>query len=519
MNYNKILFTLVLFSGSCLSWAAETHPSNLRMPTIFSDHMVLQAGAQAPVWGWAKPGDDVVVTVAGQSQKTTVSADGTWRVSLKNLQVQKESQVMTVSSGNNTVTVQDVLIGEVWLASGQSNMGITVNRMDNFEQLKAKAGKPLLRIFKTKDVSEKTPQADCEGAWKVSSAGSVAQFSAVSFIFGNKLQEVLQSPVGIINASVGGSCIEAWIDTDTQRAIPALAPTFEWRQKQLDAYDAKAEEKRHQAALAKWEKEAASAKAAGKTPPRKPGSKLPGLIRATNVGGFFNALINPLIPYSISGVIWYQGESNAVPHLAPYYETQLHLLVNDWRARWGKELPFAWVQLPNLVRVESWVHIREAQLKSLDMPRTGMVVSIDLGQSRNLHPLNKDGIGHRLANWALGTVYGRNVPTSGPLYKGCKRRGSEIVLEFDHTDGGLRAKNEKLDGFVIAGDDRNWKAANAYIKENAVIVSSKDVSKPAAVRYAWADDPPCTLYNGAGLPASPFRTDEWPLAEKQTPRK
>jgi len=232
--------------------------------------------------------------------------------------------------------------------------------------------------------------------------------------------------------------------------------------------------------------------------------------RKGNVGGLFNGKIAPLIPYAIRGALWYQGEANSTPDKAPFYQAQLTLLVNDWRARWGYDFPFAWVQLPNFGGAgRDWPAVREAMLKTLALKDTGMAITIDIGEEKDIHPKNKQDVGRRLAAWALGTVYGQKVATSGPLPAGHQVRGSEVLLSFKHTDGGLVAKGGELKGFVVAGEDKQWKSARARIEGDKVIVSSADVKQPVAARYAWENWPTCNLYNGAGLPASPFRTDDW----------
>jgi len=509
-SFLAITLLLLAISASLVAVHARAAAAELRLPAIFSDHMVVQAGTPVPVWGWGEPGEQVKVTLAGQSLSARVAADGTWKVRFANLKPQSEPQTMTVT-GTRSLTVRDVLVGEVWLCSGQSNMAMTMNRAKDFEKERTTAHLPLIRMFIEGGLSTNTPQRDCTGSWVVCTPETVGRFSATAFFFGREIQRVQGGAVGLINAAVGGTYIEAWISEEAQRATPALAPSFELRDKLIAGYDREKVAAAYRETLEKWEIAAREAKAANKPEPRKPGDPFPRHLVDIDIGGLFNGRIAPLIPFALRGVIWYQGENNATPQRASLYETQLRLLVRDWRARWGAELPFAWVQLPNLVRVESWVHVREAQLKALDLPNTGMAVTIDVGESTNLHPPNKQDVGLRLAQWALGTVYGRKVASSGPLPAGHEIRGGEVVLRFRHTDGGLKAKDGELKSFVIAGEDRQWKPATARIDDDTVIVSSPDVPKPSAVRYAWADDPVCSLYNGAGLPASPFRTDDWPL--------
>ncbi|MEQ1862926.1 MAG: sialate O-acetylesterase, partial [Chthoniobacteraceae bacterium] len=340
---------------------------------------------------------------------------------------------------------------------------------------------PQISMFTVPGSRAESAQEDCRGTWVVCSPEMVGRFSAAAYFFGREIHRVQGGAVGLITSAVGGTLIESWISPEAQRATPALKDFFAQHGKLVAAFD----------------RTNATAK------------EISTHENITSVGGLFNGKIAPLIPYALRGVAWYQGESNASPERAPFYETQLRLLVRDWRAKWGGELPFAWVQLPNVKRTESWAHIREAQLKALDLPRTGMAITIDIGESRNLHPPNKQEVGRRLAQWALGDVYGRKVATSGPLIARHETRGSEIVLRFRHTDGGLVAKDGPLTGFIVAGENRAWTPASARIEGDTVIVSAPNVPRPIAVRYAWEADPICNLTNGAGLPASPFRTDDW----------
>lgn len=496
--------SLVLFlSLGSLAWA------DVKLPAIFSDHAVLQRDVSVPVWGWADPGEEVTVTVGTASKSTKADAAGKWRVNLEKLAA-ADGLTMTVK-GKNTLTISDVAVGEVWLGSGQSNMAMTVNRALNFEQEKAAANHPKIRMFTVRSGAARTPQEDCQGAWQVCTPETITGFSATLYFSGREIQKALGVPVGLINSSVGGTPIESWISEEAQRSSPALKSFFESQTKVEQSFDAEKAKAAYEKQLAAWKEAAKQAKAEGKPAPRAPRDPLALRERKGNVGGLFNGKIAPLIPYAVRGMLWYQGEANATPEKAPYYQHQLPLLVTDWRTRWGAELPFAWAQLPNFDRPGAdWPTIREAMLKTLALPKTGMGINIDIGEEKDIHPRNKQEAGRRLALWALGAVYGQKGATSGPLPAGHEVRGAEIVLKFSHTDGGLVAKDGELRGFVIAGGDRQWKPASARIDGGRVIVSSPEVAKPAAVRYAWENWPTCNLYNGAGLPASPFRTDDWP---------
>ena len=313
--------------------------------------------------------------------------------------------------------------------------------------------------------------------------------------------------MGLINSSVGGTPIESWISPEAQERSPKLKAALAAARQAEANIDPAAAKAKFDRDLAAWQAAAKAAKAAGKTQPKRPQD--PAVVRARkgNVGGLFNGKIAPLVPYAVRGVIWYQGEANTMPGKAELYQHQLPLLVQDWRTRWGQELPFAWVQLPNFKGAgRDWPTVREAMLKTLALPKTGMAITIDVGEENDIHPKNKQEVGHRLALWALGTVYGQSGATSGPLPAGSRRSDKGLELSFQHTDGGLVAKSGDLRGFEIAGADGAWKPAQATIAGDKVLVSSREVTVPTQARYAWTNFPDCNLYNGAGLPASPFRT-------------
>jgi len=486
--------TLLVVTSALLSLAA-TARADVKLPAIFGNHMVLQRDAAVPVWGTAAPGEEVTVAIAGQTASAKAGADGKWSVKLAKLAA-AGPHTLTVK-GKNTVTFSDVLVGEVWLGSGQSNMAMTVNRAKDYEQEQAAAKFPEIRMFTESSAAATTAQTEGKGEWVVCSPETVGRFSATAFFFGREIHRTLKVPVGLINSSVGGTPIESWIAPEGQKQAA----------KDFDPVKAKAKFEQDQA---KWKEAAKKAKAEGKPAPKAPRDPVALNERKGNVGGLFNGKIAPLIPYAIRGALWYQGEANSTPDKALFYHAQLTLLVNDWRARWGYDLPFAWVQLPNFGGAgRDWPAVREAMLKTLALKDTGMAITIDIGDEKDIHPKNKQDVGRRLAAWALGTVYGQKVATSGPMPAGHQVRGSEVLLSFKHTDGGLVAKGGELKGFVVAGEDKQWKSARARIEGDKVIVSSADVKQPVAARYAWENWPTCNLYNGAGLPASPFRTDDW----------
>ena len=509
-----------LFSIAAAVLLANVAPlrAEVSLPAIFSDHMVLQSDVAVPVWGWAEAGEQVTVSIAGQTKTATADASGAWSLKLDPLKA-GEALTLTVK-GKNSITVQDVVAGEVWLCSGQSNMAMTVNRAKNFDAEKTAATLPLIRQFREQSGGAATPQAKGQGKWELCSPETVGGFSATAYFFGLNLHKKLNVPVGLINSSVGGTPVEAWTSLDMQKSIPELKPMFEAHEKNAAAWDPAKAQETYEKQLAAYNAAAAKAKAAKKEvrgrPPRKPGDpksggKLP--------SSLFNGKISPLIPYAIRGAIWYQGEANARSvESGKLYAFQLAALVKDWRARWGEgDFPFAWVQLPNFkapqkepVEDDGWPSVRESMLKTLALPHTGMAIAMGAGEAGNIHPQNKQAVGLRLASWALADVYKKSgFAASGPLPAGSEIKGSEIVVTFSHTDGGLVAEGGELKGFAIAGADKKWVRATAKISGATVIVSSPDVKEPKAVRYAWANNPDCNLQNGEGLPASPFRTDDW----------
>jgi len=507
MKTSPLLLALAL-----LTTFAGTSSAAIKLPAIISDHAVLQRQTKVPIWGWAAPSEEITVTVAGQSQTTKAGADGKWRVDFKDL-TGAGPQTLTIKGASDTVTINDILIGEVWLGSGQSNMAFTVNRAIDFDKEKAAATTPEIRCFTERSDPSKTPQEEGKGTWVICSPDTVGSFSAALFFCGREIHKELKVPVGLINSSVGGTPIESWIAVSAQEATPELKGFAEAQAKAAAAVDPAVAKARYEKALAAWKEKVAAAKAEGKKPEgRAPQDPEVVLKKKGNIGGLFNGKINPLIPYAIRGALWYQGEANSAPGKSAFYQYQLPLLVKDWRARWGYEFPFAWVQLPNFTRGEGWCEVREAMLKTLALPKTGMAVTLDIGDPKNIHPTNKQEVGHRLALWALGAVYGKDVATSGPLPAGHEIKDNAVIVKFSHTNGGLIAKGGgDLKGFTLAGEDKQWHPAQAKIEGDKVTATSADVAHPTALRYAWQDNPDCNLFNGAGIPATQFRTDDWPL--------
>lgn len=491
--------------------------ADVRLPAVISDHMVLQQDIAAPIWGWADNGEEVTVSIAGQSKSVKADADGKWMVKLDKLTTGGPHELLV--KGKNTLKIADVLIGEVWLGSGQSNMAMTVSRSKDFEAEQAAANLPNIRMFRESSGPATEPQEGGNGKWEACSPESVGGFSATAYFFGRELHKTLKVPVGLINSSVGGTPIEAWTSMEVQEGLAELKPLFARWDNDTATYDPEKAKVAYDKQFAAWREVAKKAREDGRQPPRPPLPPVNPRKNSHHPAVLFNGKIAPLIPYAIRGAIWYQGESNANSARqgagAENYGLQLRTMIADWRGRWGQgDFPFAWVQLPLFhkeqtepVEETGWTTVREQMLKTLKVPNTGMAITLDLGEANDIHPKDKQGIGKRLALWAFAKVYHqKGVVASGPLPDGYEIVGEEVVLSFRYA-AGLKANGEELKGFAIAGADSKWLAAKARIDGDQVIVCHPDVKQPKEVRYAWADNPDANLVNGAGLPASPFRTD------------
>jgi sialate O-acetylesterase len=491
-----LLFTL-LASAAALQ-------ADVKLPAILSDHMLLQQQTPVRIWGWADPGEPVTVSFLGQKVSGKAGADGRWALFLKPLRAGQAGE-MTVA-GKNTITIQDVLVGEVWVGSGQSNMGFTMARVDRSEQEIAAANFPQIRLFSVKLQVADQPAEDTIGKWSLCAPDTVKTFSAVLFLFGREIHQTRKIPVGLINSSWGGTPAQSWTTRATLEADPALNFILDDWKVTLERYPAAKE--KHDQLLAKWKETAAEARKAGKTPPQAPRPPAgPG--HQNTPGGLYNAMISPIVNYAIRGAVWYQGEANASERHAAPYRRLFRTMIEDWRREWGiGAFPFGFVQLANYKSNGWWPLLRESQNETLNLINTGQAVTIDVGMANDIHPTNKQAVGHRLALWARTTVYGEKLEYSGPAYRTASTEDGKIRLWFDHTKGGLKTSDGgKPAGFIVAGKDGAFVPADAVIEGDTVVVSSGQVAEPAAVRYAWEDVPTCNLVNGEGLPASPFRTD------------
>jgi sialate O-acetylesterase len=481
--------------------------ADVRLPALIGDHMVLQRDQPVRIYGWADPGEAVTVRLPGRTVSTVADGSGRWEAWLPPLPAGGPHEL--VIAGRNAITVRDVLVGDVWVASGQSNMVWPVERSRDPEKEAAAANDPRIRLFRVGLKTSEEPLDDVEGAWQPCSPETVRSFSAVGYFFARHLHQTLGVPVGVIQSAWGGTPAQAWTSRATLVSEPALQTyLIEWNRVLVNWPRAK---RRWEESLQQWEERAAQAKREGRRPPPRPPQPLgPG--HPHTPAGLFNAMIAPLTPYAIRGVIWYQGESNANPY-AWLYRSLFEAMIRDWRQAWGQgDFPFLFVQLANYAKAPPggyWPLVQEAQLKTLELRNTAMAVTIDIGEAEDIHPGNKQDVGLRLALAARALVYGEKLVYSGPVFRQATREGNRLRLWFDHTGGGLRARGGVLKEFVLAGPDRVFHPAQATIEGDTVVLSSPEVAEPVAVRYAWANNPEATLFNAEGLPASPFRSDNW----------
>jgi len=523
----------LLFLGSVLAAVAATASTafaELALPGIFSDHMVLQQQKPIQVWGIADSEADVEVSFSGKKAKTKAAKDGGWTVELPKLAANAKGQSLTVKAGEDSKTFKDVLIGEVWIASGQSNMHWSVARALNPEKEIEAANHPQIRLFQATTKTSSAPLWDIAnwGGWKACSPETISGFSAVGYYFGRNLHTELEVPVGIIQCSWGGTRCEAWTSREALLEEPAANEILvDWKVQTL-LFDKERAETAYKERLVRWEeqieriKERNASLKPGEKPIkviRKPGMEADPALSRHHPSAIYNAMIVPITGYAIRGAIWYQGESNQ--DRAAQYAEIFPAMIKDWRAKWQDDFSFYFAQLANYrdpveeAGIEHpWAELQWAQfLTAKGLKGTGMAVINDLGEAKNVHPKNKQDVGKRLARLALANDYGKKIVASGPLYKGMKIERNSIRIFFDHVGTGLKiTKGQKLQHVAISGADRVWHWADAYIEGNTIVATSKKVKQPVAVRYAWAANPEsANLANKEGLPASLFRTDAWPL--------
>ena len=539
----KSILIALLFPATLIPASLSGEKEELSIAKIFTNHSVLQCDMPTPIWGKAGPETPVEVRFASQTKTTKTDQQGNWQVRLDPMPANSSPAELTVTSGSKTITLADILVGEVWLCSGQSNMGHALSRATGGEEAIAAANHPKLRLFRVKQNPAYSPVDDVEGEWIVCSPDALRRngggFTAVGFFFGRQLLEKLDCPIGLIGSYVGGSNVEAWMSEEALATFPGrhsqtARRLFDYKKARDGMDQAMAE---HTPKLVAWEAELAArndthredlkawSEAVKKA--RESNQPLPTRPKPAAVSRrplepnryphhatvLYRGMIEPLIPYGIRGAIWYQGEANCYPKRAEEYATSFPMMITDWRKRWAQgDFPFLFVQLPNFAKAkEDWMTLRESQRQTNEtVANTAMAITIDVGDPNDLHPANKKPVGERLALLARAHVYGEKRIANGPLIKSAKSIGEgKLSLSFLNGESGLQAGVNgigKLGGFEVAGEDGQFASAEAEISGNQIIVSGKKGIVPKKVRYAWAPNPfpSANLYNQEGLPASPF---------------
>ena len=498
-----------------LGLSAFVARAEVRLHNLFTDHMVLQQDTSVPIWGWGDDGERITVEFAGQKASTTAK-NGKWMLKLRNLKPGAPGTLKVFSTRggkgsadqHTTIQIQDVLVGEVWIASGQSNMELPLRASFQPTNDINNSANNNIRLFTVPKLKLNAPTNNVNGSWKVCGPDAVPGFSAVAYYFARDLQKALGVPVGVIHTSWGGSPAEVWIREDV------MSKDKEFKQDILDTFEP--QRQRYTNSLAQWQKRRDAARESGTNfTERAPSIWTPAEL--------YNGMIANIIPYAIQGAIWYQGESNA--GRAWQYRRLFARMIENWRDDWNRDFTFLEVQLAPWDKskrrsleditaqpVESdWAELREAQwLATKKLKKVGMAVITDVGDKDDIHPTKKEPVGSRLALLARRIAYKERIIADGPTYDGAKFKDGKAIVSFANVDGGLVANGKELSGFAIAGADRKFAWATATIEGDRVVVSNPGVPKPAAVRYGWADFPVVNLSNKKGLPATPFRTDDWP---------
>ncbi|MEO6052677.1 MAG: sialate O-acetylesterase [Chthoniobacterales bacterium] len=493
----------LLYIGLLMAFVISAQ-GELKLPGFFSDHMVLLAGGKAPIWGTGAPGEVVTITFDGIATTVTADANGRWRAELP-LQPEGHNADITVASSSGKKIIHDVLWGEVWFCSGQSNMARLLTSTANADRVIAAAQDPKLRIFTTRQTGNMKPQNDLEGEWKLVTPENAKNFSAVPYYFGKKVREVTGFPVGMIVSAFNGSKISSWIKLKALAANPATKVEVTVWDDYLKTRPKL--EKKYKASLEAWKLEQVNANREGRAAPQKP-EPPEGVNYQAAPGSLFNAMVNPFAGYGIRGFLWYQGESDADGR-AEHYGPAFAELITSWRQHWGSMIPFYYVQLPNYdpYPAQNWAYVRELQRRALTIEKTGMAITIDIGDAKKVHPMNKKDVGNRLARIALVNDYAQEMESTGPMIREAKFKDGKTYLEFDHANNLKTTDGKPPRGFEVASEKSDFKPAKASIDEKGIVLKCPNVSAPKYVRYAWAPNPPVNLVNGDGLPASPFRLD------------
>lgn len=528
-----------LFAVPALAALAVCARADVSLAPLFTDHAVLQRDKPVPVWGRADAGEKVIVKFRDQERRTTTPSDGRWIVYLDALATSAEPAELSVT-GKNALVVRDVLVGEVWLCSGQSNMEFSVEarpgtwqantRTTNAAAEVAAANFPLIRHVRIEQtVSEAPAETVKTGGWQAATPQTTGGFTAVGYFFARDIFQKLGVPVGIVHSSWGGTPVESWMSPAAVASRPEFAPIdASWRQNIASYPAARAA---FDSGLAAWTKASETARAeatagGAKARPKNDGNKLysawlqknpkPRAPRGPGDSwtptGLFNGMINPLLPYALRGALWYQGESNA-DHAGDYH-ARFSAMITAWRGHFGQgDFPFYWVNLANYKNGgdrtgTNYAFLREAQTQTLTLPHTGQALAIDIGDPDNIHPANKQDVGRRLALLAKNRTYGITGDDTGPTFASIAREGAAVRVRFTHANG-LIAFDKPAQSLELAGADRVFRPATAKIVGDTLLVSAPEVKEPVAVRYAWKNAPEANLFNGAGLPAVPFRSDTW----------
>ena len=480
--------------------------AEVKLPALIAEHMVVQRGLPVHVWGTAAPGESVNVAFRGETREASPDQYGRWSLYLPAGAAGGPFELTVKAS--NTITLKDVLVGDVWVASGQSNMEMAVNGVKNAKDEIAAANYPQIRLFHALNRVSNYPLEDIAAdTWVATTPETIKNFSAAAYFFGRELNRKYNVPVGLIESNWGGTPAEAWTSMTSLGADASLMPVFaEWGKMMQDQATTLLQREKQ---IQQWEQAVSKAKAEGKPAPGRPWFN--NQQNSWQPAGLFNAMIAPLTRFPIRGAIWYQGESNAGPERAPLYAHLFQTMIQDWRRAWGQgDFPFLFVQIANFKTGPDamWPEVRDAQRRTLSLVNTGMAVTIDIGEATNIHPLDKQDVGLRLALAGEAISYGEKIEYSGPLFRQATVEGNAMRVGFDHATGGLKAKGDAVSGFEVAGKDGKFVAAQARIDGATVVVSAPSVSEPRQVRYAWKDVPDCNLFNGENLPASPFRSAE-----------
>lgn len=530
---------------------AATANADVGLPNVFGNHMVLQRDKPVTVWGWADPGEQITVAFADQEATVTAADSGEWSVQLKPLKTSFEGRDLVARGTESNVTISDVLVGEVWLCGGQSNMEWTLRASRDADVEIPSADSPAIRYLKVPHIARPEPQSDFpvsnpdDGGrdWRRCVPEEVENCTGVGYYFARRLQRWLKCPIGLIDTSWGGTMAQHWASTETLSNFEEMAPYFETFHAQVKAWeDGGGEEgaaERYATAVAKWEIDRAAAKAAGEREPRRPNRSAyenPGHKRQP--GGMFNGMILPIAKFTIRGVLFYQGENNSFTVGWKPFPKTFPAVFRDWRRAFGEDLPIGIIQIAGWSNRRSMTYdmnhhtniVREVQhITWQNTPNTGLIVTFDTNSNGSIHPGRKLPVGERSARWALAEVYGAKAHGSsnplewrGPVYESMMIEDGKIVVTFeDGTDRGLRLDQDAALGFYIAGEDREFHVAQARIATDAnrkphVVIWSDNVPEPVAARYAWSNLPLGSLMNFRELPAYPFRTDDWPLAPHQS---